>query len=327
MNFLKKIGIEPFILALFSAILLAWLAPNFGRDREPFSLGDIANWGVSVIFFFYGLRLSKEKLVNGLRNVKLHLLVHFSTFVLFPIVVLSAMYLSGGFSASGNLYYLWIGAFFLATLPSTVSSSVVMVSIAGGNLPAAIFNASISSFIGVFITPLWMGVFLADIEGSNGLGDVIIKLVCQVLVPVVAGFLLNKKWGWFAEKHKKILRTFDETIIVLIVYTSFCDSFYKKMFDGFALFTLVELSLAMIVLFVATMLIIWGICRFLRFSKEDSITAVFCGSKKSLVHGSVMSRVLFGGSSMTGIILLPTMLYHAFQLIIVSIIAKKVSKN
>ncbi|MBE6413888.1 MAG: bile acid:sodium symporter [Verrucomicrobiaceae bacterium] len=327
MNFLKKIGIEPFIMALFGAIFFAWLVPDFGRDREPFSLGDAANWGVSVIFFFYGLRLSKEKLVNGLRNVKLHFLVHFSTFVLFPIVVLSAMYLCGGFSAEGNLYYLWIGAFFLATLPSTVSSSVVMVSIAGGNLPAAIFNASISSFIGVFITPLWMGIFLKDIDGSSALADVILKLVFQVLVPVVAGFLLNKKWGWFAEKHKKILRLFDETIIVLIVYTSFCESFYKKMFDGFAMFTLVELSVAMIVLFLATMLVIWGICKVLKFSKEDSITAVFCGSKKSLVHGSVMSRVLFGGSSMTGIILLPTMLYHAFQLIIVSIIAKKISKK
>ena len=327
MNFLKKIGIEPFIVALFSAILFAWLLPDLGRARDIFSLGDIANWGVSVIFFFYGLRLSKEKLVNGLSNIKLHFLVHFSTFVLFPIVVISVMYLCGGFSSEGNLYYLWIGSFFLATLPSTVSSSVVMVSIAGGNLPAAIFNASISSFIGVFITPLWMGIFLKDIDGSNGLGDVIVKLVFQVLVPVLMGFMLNSRWGWFAEKHKKLLSLFDESIIVLIVYTSFCDSFYKKMFDGFAIFTLVELSLAMIFLFLTTMLIILCVCKVLKFSKEDSITAVFCGSKKSLVHGSVMSRVLFGGSSMTGIILLPTMLYHAFQLIIVSIIAKKISKK
>lgn len=52
------------------------------------------------------------------------------------------------------------GRLFLATLPSTVSSSVVMVSIAGGNMAAAIFNASVSSLIGVFVTPLWMGIFL-----------------------------------------------------------------------------------------------------------------------------------------------------------------------
>ncbi len=327
MNFLKKIGLEPFIVALFLAIFFAWFEPSIGRDREPVSIGDIANWGVSVIFFFYGLRLSKEKLINGLRNIKLHVLVHFSTFVLFPAIVYFAMYVCGGFNAQGSMYYLWIGTFFLAALPSTVSSSVVMVSIAGGNIPAAIFNASISSFLGVFFTPLLMSVFLRDIEGSSELGDVIFKLIFQVLVPVMAGFLLNSRFGMYAEKHKSILRKFDESIIVMIVYSSFCESFYKDMFKGFPAITLIELSVAMILLFVFAMLLVWGICKVLKFNKPDTITAIFCGSKKSLVHGSVMSRVLFGSSAMTGVILLPTMLYHAFQLIIVSVIAKKIQKN
>ncbi len=327
MNFLRRVGIEPFILALFGAIFLAWLLPDVGRTRQVVSLGDIANWGVSAIFFFYGLRLSKEKLVNGLKNVKLHILVQFSTFVLFPLVVLFAMWFFDGFQANGNEYYLWIGAFFLATLPSTVSSSVVMVSIAGGNLPAAIFNASISSFVGVFLTPLWMSIFLSDIQGASGLGDVIVKLVFQVLVPVLLGLGLNSRFGSFAEKYKKPLRVFDETIIVMIVYTSFCDSFYEKMFDGFPMSVVVVLSALMILLFVVAMLVIYAICTALKFNLPDSITAVFCGSKKSLVHGSVMSKVLFASSSVSGIILLPTMLYHAFQLIIVSVLAKKISKK
>ena len=327
MNFLRRVGIEPFILALFGAIFLAWLLPDVGRTRQVMSLGDIANWGVSAIFFFYGLRLSKEKLVNGLKNVKLHILVQFSTFVLFPLVVLFAMWFFDGFQANGNEYYLWIGAFFLATLPSTVSSSVVMVSIAGGNLPAAIFNASISSFVGVFLTPLWMSIFLSDIQGASSLGDVIVKLVFQVLVPVLLGLGLNSRFGSFAEKYKKPLRVFDETIIVMIVYTSFCDSFYEKMFDGFPMSVVVVLSALMILLFVVAMLVIYAICTALKFNLPDSITAVFCGSKKSLVHGSVMSKVLFASSSVSGIILLPTMLYHAFQLIIVSVLAKKISKK
>ncbi len=327
LNLLKKIGIEPFILCLFSAIFLAWLDPDIGRDRAPFSVGDAANWGVSVIFFFYGLRLSREKLLTGLKNIKLHALVHISTFVFFPAAVLALMAACGGFSASGNAYYLWIGTYFLATLPSTVSSSVVMVSIAKGNLPAAIFNASISSFIGVFLTPLLMGVFLKDIDGSSELPSVVAKLVFQVLVPIGAGLWLNPRFGWFAEKHRKILRMFDETTIVLIVYASFCDSFYKKMFDGFPFSTVVGLSAGMIGLFLLAMITIALVCRLMKFGRADTVTAVFCGSKKSLVHGSVMSRVLFAGSPMTGVILLPTMLYHAFQLIIVSVIAKKLGET
>ena len=56
MNFLKKIGLEPFIIMLFGSILLAYIYPPIGIDREGgVSLGEIANWGVSFIFFFYGI--------------------------------------------------------------------------------------------------------------------------------------------------------------------------------------------------------------------------------------------------------------------------------
>lgn len=328
MDFLKKIGLEPFIIMLFASILLAYIYPPLGMEREAgVSLGDIANWGVSFIFFFYGMRLNREKLKAGLVNVRLHILVHASTFLLFPLIMLAAMWAGGAFGAKGNGYYLWMGAFFLATLPSTVSSSVVMVSIAGGNMAAAIFNASVSSLIGVFVTPLWMGLFLENIDGAHNLGDVILKLVVQVLLPVAAGGLLNPKFGRFAEKYKKALRMFDETVILLIVYTSFCDSFHKKMFEGFSAAEIIELSAAMIALFFVTYGIIWCACRAMKFNREDAITALFCGSKKSLVHGSVMSKVLFSNPAIIGVVLLPTMLYHAYQLIIVSIIAKKMGEK
>lgn len=328
MKFLSRIGLEPFIICLFASIGLAKLAPSVGiAEFCGITLGDAATWGVAGIFFFYGLKLDRQKLAAGLVNAKLHLLVQVSTFVLFPLIVLGAMWLFGAFDAQGDLHWLWLGTFFLASLPSTVSSSVVMVSIAGGNIPAAIFNASISSLLGVFFTPLLMGIFLEGVDGSRGLGDVVLKLVFQVIVPVVAGFALNPKFGHIAAAHKKALRNFDQLTILLIVYTSFCDSYAKDMFAGFPMSDLVVLSLAMVALFVFAMAVVWGVCKLLRFNREDTITAVFCGSKKSLVHGSVMGKVLFDNPAVIGVVLLPTMLYHAYQLIIVSIIAQKLGKT
>lgn len=319
---LKKVGLDMFILSIFAAILVAYLAPSVGVDHGIFSLRSAAEWGVGLIFFFYGLRLSPQKLKLGLVNVKLHFIVQISTFVVFPIVVLAAMFLLG-YSRSD---YLWTGTFFLASLPSTVSSSVVMVGIARGNIPAAIFNASISSLLGVFITPALMALYLSggfDGVSSNGLGQTLLKLIFQVIVPLSAGVILNRKWGEFAERKKKLLRLFDETIIVLIVYTSFCSSFEDGMFKDFAFSTLLILSACMIGLFFFVFLLVWSFCSVLKFPIEDRITATFCGSKKSLVHGSVMSKVIFPDPAVVGIILLPTMLYHALQLIIVSIIAQK----
>src|SRR5690606_31182036 len=148
-NSLAKAGINTFFFLLVFSIALAYFFPEFGTDNNivPFIL--LTYYGISLIFFFYGVKLSLKNLIQGLSNWKLHLLIQATTFLVFPAVILI---LNALFGKDGS--YLWIGIFYLAALPSTVSSSVVMVSIAGGNMPAAIFNASISSVIGIFITPL-----------------------------------------------------------------------------------------------------------------------------------------------------------------------------
>jgi sodium/bile acid cotransporter 7 len=60
----------------------------------------------------------------------------------------------------------------------------------------------------------------------------------------------------------------------------------------------------------------------LGFNRADRITVIFCGSKKSLVQGAVMGKVMFPNQAMLGVVLLPLMLYHALQLLAGSTIAK-----
>ncbi len=320
---LSKVGFDGFLLMIGTMILLAYFFPKPGLIKEPISLEDIANVGVSFIFLFYGLRLSVEKLKTGLANWKMHIVVQLTTFLFFPLIVLAFRPLF----IDTDLELLWLGVFFLAALPSTVSSSVVMVSIAKGNIPAAIFNASISSLIGVVVTPLWVGLFIASATGHFDISDIVIKLVLQVLLPVIIGISLNFRFGAFAEKNKKQLKYFDQAIILTIIYTSFCKSFSQNLFDGFTALELAGLTTGMMVLFFAVFFCVGLVCRLLGFSEEDRITVLFCGSKKSLVRGTVMSKVLFQHSTITGIVLLPLMLYHALQLIAASIIAQSMARR
>ncbi len=317
-----KAGLDGFLLALIGMILLAWLWPYPGMKESPIPLGTISTYAVSVIFFFYGLRLSPEKLLVGLVNWRLHLVVHLSTFLLFPII---ALVLRPLFQDEDG-HMMWLGIFFLTALPSTVSSSVVMVSIAKGNIPAAIFNSSVSSLIGVFVTPLWMGIVMDTESGHFDLVSVVGKLSLQVLLPVVVGIMLNRRWGHIAERNKKYIRYFDQSSILLIVYTSFCESFGAHLFRDFTPLSLVLLGVGMLVLFFAVYFLLTVLSKFFGFSREDRITAVFCGSKKSLVQGAVMSKVLFSGSQ-AGVILLPIMLYHALQLIAASILAQRFARQ
>ncbi len=304
-------------------ILLAYFLPQPSLIKEPISLEEIANVGVSFIFFFYGLRLSVEKLKAGLVNWKMHIIVQLTTFLFFPLIVLASRPLFVG----TDFELLWLGIFFLASLPSTVSSSVVMVSIARGNIPAAIFNASISSLIGVVVTPLWVGLFIASATGHFEVTDIVTKLVLQVLLPVIVGISLNSRLGTIAEKKKKQLKYFDQAIILTIIYTSFCKSFSEHLFEGFTALELAGLALGMMALFFAVFFCVGLLSRLFGFSDEDQITVLFCGSKKSLVHGTVMSKVLFQHSTITGIVLLPLMLYHALQLIAASIIAQRMARR
>jgi len=322
-NIVSHVGLDGFLFAIIAMVALAWLFPGFGMIQKPFSLEDLANYGVTGVFFFYGLKLNGEKLKKGLANWRMHLLVQATTFIIFPLLALAVKPLF----ASENAGHLWLGIFFLAALPSTVSSSVVMVSIAGGNIPAAIFNASISALIGVFITPLWVGAFLSAGTGSFDAGSIVLKLTLQVLVPVVAGMLLNKRFGFMAEKYKKGLKLFDQSIILMIIYTSFCRSFTLHLFAGMSVPEIMLLAGGMLLLFLAVLLFVKLIAGFLHFNRPDTITAMFCASKKSLVHGTVMADILFAGSSLAGFMLLPLMLYHALQLIAASLLAKKMAAH
>lgn len=319
-----KIKIDGFVIAIICTVFVAYFFPFFGTDQSPINISKIANIGISFIFLFYGLKLSKQKITSGLRNWKLHVVVQLATFLLFPVLVLLVKPFVPQTEMSQTI---WLAFFFLACLPSTVSSSVVMVSLAKGNIPGAIFNASISGIIGILITPLWLGLFLKTSSSDFDFTQTYIDLVLQILVPIILGLFLQKYLGEYATKYNKQLALFDKAIILLIIYKSFAHAFYSGLFSNVSLQILALFGIGVTVLFIALYSSLSIVCRFLKFSKEDTITALFCGSKKSLVHGTVFSSVLFKTSTTLGIILLPIMLYHAMQIIIISFIAQKLNEK
>lgn len=314
--------IDKFVLAIIIVVITAYIYPHLGAGESVKVLNTLSSIGISLIFFFYGLKLSPEQIKLGLKNWKLHVLIQATTFIIFPLIVLAVH----PFISSDNKS-LWLAFMFLAALPSTVSSSVVMVSIAKGNIPAAIFNASISGLIGVVLTPLWIGFFMTSTNTDYSLIDVYQKLLLEILAPVILGLLLRRFLGAFALKHNKKITLFDKSVILLIIYKSFSKSFLDRIFDNLSIINLIGVFLLAVVLFWLVYFLIGFISKKLNFTIEDRITAQFCGTKKSLVHGTVFSKILFQNASFLGIILLPIMMFHAFQILAISVIASKHSKR
>jgi sodium/bile acid cotransporter 7 len=198
---------------------------------------------------------------------------------------------------------------------------------AKGNLPAAIFNASISGIIGIILTPLWMMPFITQTEVAFDFSSIYFQLISEIVIPLILGLLLRKFLGSWAQRHKRQLNLFDKFVILLIIYKSFVHSFEDDIFSSVSLLEMgVMVTLVLLLFFIVYSLTGW-FGKLFSFNHADRITNQFCGTKKSLVHGTVFSEALFGQTSIIGIILLPLMFYHAFQILIISVIAAKKGKE
>ena len=295
-------------------VVFAYFLPFKPSYSSTVPLKSIIYWGIIGIFFLYGLKLNLSKIKEDMSNWKLHLLVQLTTFLIFPLIVILFYPL-----LKGTVYHnLWLASFFLAALPSTVSSSVVMVSIGKGNISSAIFNASISGLIGLFMTPFWMSLFMKRAGHSIEIMEMVQQLFFQILLPVIIGLLLNRFFGSVVQKNSKAVGWFDKIIIFLIIYKSFSAAFLNGIFTQVPLITFFVLCASVISLFFVVYGIINLISKALHFNREDTVTALFCGSKKSLVHGSVFVTLIVSDLNLQPLFLLPIMIYHAFQLFFTS---------
>jgi sodium/bile acid cotransporter 7 len=316
---LARFGLDAFLLGLIGAVVLAVVWPDLGRSGGLIHLDLFTNYGVAVVFLLYGLTLSAERLKAGLLNWRLHLLVQGATFLLFPLLVWGLGHLAGG-RVSDELK---LGFFYLAASPSTISSSVAMTSIAKGNVAGAVFNASLSSLIGVLATPLWVDWYLAQSGHGLDLGAVVLKITLLVLAPIVLGQLL-RPWlfGWLS-RHLGLVKLLDRATILAIVFNSFADSMAEGIWSGHGVQTLASIAGLALGLFFAVFLLLDLACALLGFSQEDRIAGVFCGTKKSLAAGVPMAKVMFGASATLGVVIAPIMVYHFLQLVAASVIARR----
>jgi solute carrier family 10 (sodium/bile acid cotransporter), member 7 len=311
-----------FLTGMAAAVGVAWLLPGPGAKGGSLHPELLNKLGVSLIFFLHGLVLSFEALAAGTRKWRLHLLVQSSTFVLFPALGLGLLAAAGSRLAPD----LRTGLFFLCALPSTVSSSVALTAAARGNVAAAVFNATLSSLLGVVLTPLWLSVVLGTAGQALPLGSVVLDLLLWLVLPLFVGQALRPLLGAFAARHKARINVADRLTILLLVYTSFCDSVKGGVWSSGAAPLAVSAGVSALLLVVALGLT-WAAGKACGFERADRITALFCGSKKTLASGVPMARLIFGAQPGLAVILLPIMIYHPLQLVVGGWLAGKLGRH
>lgn len=315
---LKRVVTDWFLCGMLLAVVLAWLFPHFGATGGAMHAGLVTNIGVFVVFFLHGINLSSEQIRHGLKNWRLHIMVQAFTFVVFPLLWLASDKAFGAFIPAT----LMLGFLYLAALPSTISSSVALTGSAGGNVPAAILNASLSSVLGIFITPFLCALVVGEGSGGIDLGETLLDLCGMLLLPLVLGQLLRPLFGKFFGRHKRYTNLIDKAVILLLVYAAFCNSMVSGLWQQQGLSVLAIAFGGSAVLLALILLLTTRTAKALDFNHADKVAAVFCASKKSLAAGAPMAALIFGNNPGLGLILLPIMIYHPLQLIVCSIMAE-----
>lgn len=312
---MRRLLADRFLLALLGAVALSSVLPVSGALVEPFNV--VADITIALVFFLQGARLSRATVVAGFTHWRLHLVVFAATFVLFPLLGLAAAPLVPALLSPA----LYTGILFLCVLPSTIQSSIAFTSIAHGNVAAAVCSASASNIIGMFLTPLLVGLLFSARGGGPTL-EAVGSILLQLLLPFVIGQILQPKIGKWVIENRRVLGLVDRGSILLVVYLAFSHAVVQGLWTKLSaadLAVMVGVDVALLALVLVTTTVA---ARLLGFSREDEITIVFCGSKKSLASGVPMANVIFSGQDI-GIILLPVMLFHQIQLMACAALAQR----
>ncbi|MFI9237724.1 bile acid:sodium symporter family protein [Streptomyces sp. NPDC053079] len=311
--------VDPYIAALLGTVLLATLLPP--RGPAATAAADHASTGaVALLFFLYGARLSTREALDGLRHWRLHLTVLLCTFALFPLLGLAAR----GLVPHVLTPQLYTGLLFLCLVPSTVQSSVAFTSLARGNVAAAICAGSLSSVVGIVLTPLLAALLLGGSTGGVSL-DSLLSVALRLLVPFVAGQLLHRRLGPSLVRHGKALGYVDRGSILIVVYGAFGAGVVGGVWHQVTPWRLAALLAVEAVLLALMLTLTSRGARRLGFDRADRVAITFAGSKKSLSGGLPMATVLFGAHASVAV--LPLMLFHQLQLMVCAVLAKRYARQ
>lgn len=207
------------LLAMGLVVLLAYFFPQVGKRGGYIRSEYTITYGaVALIFFTSGLTLPFDKLVKHARNIRLHIIVQITSFLITSAVffgIACAASSSPSLETSTLVGFIATGA-----LPTTINSNVVMTRQAGGDVAATMVSVTLGNFLGPFITPLLMAKLYLPathafsqwlpeeaLDNLPGLyRNVMFQMGLSVYVPLVVGQIVRAIWTkqveWAAAKFR-----------------------------------------------------------------------------------------------------------------------------
>lgn len=306
MRLLERVRKEWFMVGIVVAIGAAKLEPSVGVNGGPLKPEITVSYiAVATIFFNSGLSLKTEELTSALVHLKLHLFIQVFTLAFFPATIWLFLQL---LSVTSINEWLLKGLQTVGCMPPPVSSAVILTKAVGGNEAAAIFNSA-------------FGSFLLGSSSSVPFTSIFSQLFMTVVVPLVIGQIVRRYIKDWLERKKPPFGVVSSSVLLMIIYTTFCDTFSNPNID------LDKFSLILILFIIVSIQLSFMLLTFVfstrnnsGFTPADTVAIIFCSTHKSLTLGIPMLKIVFAGHEHLSLISLPLLIYHPAQILLGSVL-------
>lgn len=282
-------------VGLAVAFLVAWLLPAPGASLKAWGM---VPWMVVTIFLVNGYQTNLRELPRSPSFLLATLVTAVITLLISPFIGLataSVLGLSSGMT---------LGLVVKATVPSTLSTCIVMTQLAGGLSLWALVMTLVLNIVGIFTIPFMLSLTL------NGLGDLQIAplpllqtLTLLVLLPFLLGAGLRHLLT--LNPSHKVLLYLPSTCVILTVWMALSDS--SGVFQTLDLLSLLRIAAAALLVHGVLLALCWGASRMLKLPGPAAIAMIFTGAQKTL---PVAVSVLAALNYPIGEALLVCVLFH-----------------
>lgn len=277
-----------FLLTLVCTVTLAFVFPNGGvyLSRVFPSIQTVL---IVMMYLGMGMTTDSSVLMSGLSRWRLHLFIQGCLFILAPLLSYAFFkILSLKFGVDDS-----VGILFVGTLPTTITSCILLTKQSGGNSVGAMYNATLSQLLGVFITPLLLTLFLhTHVGGTGSISSVIGTLMRKILIPLVIGQIIRLKLKGIVVALGKIPEIVIYYAIFVILYLNLTQVLSSGQSIG-SISSLVVTGISSVLLLVTLLGSIWHVSGWLRFDKEDRIAITYTGTQKTLGMGIPLAALYF----------------------------------
>ncbi|XP_027260710.1 sodium/bile acid cotransporter 7 isoform X2 [Cricetulus griseus] len=305
MRLLERARKEWFMVGIVVAIGAAKLQPSVGVNGGPLKPEITVSYiAVATIFFNSGLSLKTEELTSALVHLKLHLFIQIFTLAFFPATIWLFLQL---LSVTPINEWLLKGLQTVGCMPPPVSSAVILTKAVGGNE-------------GIIVTPLLLLLFLGS-SSSVPFTAIFSQLFMTVVVPLIIGQIIRRYIKDWLERKKPPFSAVSSSVLLMIIYTTFCDTFSNPHID------LDKFSLVLILFIIVSVQLSFMLLTFIfstrnnsGFTPADTVAIIFCSTHKSLTLGIPMLKIVFAGHEHLSLISVPLLIYHPAQILLGSVL-------